>query len=195
MTGMHAPRDAAKLRSLVAAVAKGEEEALGEFYDATVGRTYGIALRITRRTDEAEEVLCDVYLQVWRQAERFDAERGSVLAWLASIARSRALDRLRRRDPAELRGDPVEEWRPSQSVGDDPESLVAAVEEGTALHEALRGLSEAQQQLLGLAYFRGLSHSEIAAHTGLPLGTVKTHIRRGLKALARAMPDPDGSPE
>ena len=80
----------------------------------------------------------------------------------------------------------------------DPSGLpapLAASERLVLLHEALRGLSEAQQQLLGLAYFRGLSHSEIAAHTGLPLGTVKTHIRRGLQALARAMPDPDGSPE
>lgn len=191
MRAMSDPREDARLRSLVAAVAKGDEDALGDLYDATVGRTNAIALRITRRREDAEEVVCDVYLQIWRQAARFDPERGSVLAWLASIARSRALDLLRRREPSTLRGAPVDEEHVAIELGADPESLVSAVQEGSALHAALRGLSEAQQKLLGLAYFRGLSHAEIAAEAGLPLGTVKTHIRRGLQALARALPDPD----
>jgi RNA polymerase sigma-70 factor (ECF subfamily) len=180
--------DDARLRSLVAATAEGDQEAFGELYDATAGRSYAIALRITRRVEDAEEVVCDVYHQVWRQAARFDAARGSVLGWLATIARSRALDRLRRRDPAEVRTDPLEDARHAFDPGEDPESLVSGVQEGTRLHGALRELSDVQQRLLGLAYFQGLSHSEIAAHTSLPLGTVKTHIRRALQALGRALP-------
>ncbi len=181
--------DDPRLRSLVSAVAAGDAEALGELYDATAGRTYAIALRITRRTDEAEEVVCDVYHQVWRQAGRFDPARGSVPGWLATIARSRALDRIRRRDPAELRAEPAE--TPGGSASPDPESLLAAVEEGTALHRALRELTDEQQRMLAFAYFEGLSHSEIAARTGAPLGTVKTHIRRGLQTLARLLPAVD----
>jgi len=180
--------DDPRLRHLVTSIAKGDQEALGELYDATVGRSYAIALRITRSVEDAEEVVCDVYHQVWRQAERFDPERGRVLGWLASIARSRALDKLRRRDPAELRADPIDEDRSAAVLGEDPESLVSAVQEGTALHGALRELSEVQQKLLGLAYFRGLSHSEISEETGLALGTVKTHIRRALQTLARVLP-------
>ncbi len=175
------------LRSQLRAIAGGDERAFAAFYDATVGVVYGLALRILRDVQEAEEVVSDAYLQVWRQAARFDATRGAPRAWLVTIARSRALDTLRRRDPAEPREDAEALADLDCADGPDPTDWLCAMERGTALHTALAGLSQEQRQLLALAYFRGLSHQEISDHTGMPLGTVKTHLRKGIDALRAAL--------
>jgi RNA polymerase sigma-70 factor (ECF subfamily) len=177
----------APLVDLVKRVATGDDAALGELYDATVGRVNGLALRILRSVPEAEEVVADVFHQVWRQAARFDPARGTAAAWIATIARTRALDRLRQLRRADREhGDATPEHDGAPDAG--PEDLLLTVERGSAVHAALRTLAPVQRELLGLAFFRGLSHGEIAEATALPLGTVKTHIRRGLLALQDQLP-------
>lgn len=177
----------ARLRALIARVAGQDEAALGELYDLTHGRVHGIALRITRRREVAEEVTEDAYWQVWRQALRFDPARGNALAWLLTIARSRALDTLRRADPAEMHPEPQTLAETALAPDGDPQDLLAATQRDRALHAALATLDALPRQLLALAFFRGLTHEEIAAQTALPLGTVKSHIRRALAALKGAL--------
>lgn len=173
--------DGADLVALLARIAKQDQRALATFYDETAGRVYGLALRIARSEALAEETSGDVYVQVWKNAASYDTERGHPLAWLMVITRSRALDQLRRVDPAESHAEP--ELLAEAVDENDPRNLLAAVQEHGALHAALAGLPAVQRQLLALAFFQGLTHSEIAAHTRLPLGTVKTHVRRALQTL------------
>ncbi len=171
------------LRSLLARVANGEVDALASFYDATVARVYAVAYRITRDAPAAEEVVSDVYLQLWRNTARYDAARGPVIAWLLVMCRSRALDSLRRRDPAELHPAP-EELRPDlDRVDNDPFDDFAALERASHVHTAIATLDARSQRLLALAFFQGLSHHEIADRTGLPLGTVKTVLRTAMRKI------------
>lgn len=173
----------AHLRDLLSAICRRDRAAFEEFYDATTGRVLSFVTRIVRLHDVAEEVVSDVYLQVWRQAGRFDQARGNVLAWLMTISRSRALDALRRMNVAPTSGaapvTDIAEAGESESLQD----LLAAIEERTALHSALERLDPDHRQLLALAFFRGYSHSELAEFTGKPLGTVKTQVRRTLIKL------------
>lgn len=163
------------------------QAALGQFYDFTVGRVYGVALRIVRRAELAEEVVSDVYMQVWRDAARYDDTRGKVLGWLLVIARSRALDLLRRQDEAFSHPEPWELATDCENGRDNPQDLLEATQTGSAVHTAMLTLSPLQRQLLSLAFFRGLTHSEIVEHSGIPLGSVKTHIRRALAILREAL--------
>jgi RNA polymerase sigma factor (sigma-70 family) len=171
------------LRSCIAAVGRGDEAAFGALYDATLGRVYGLALRITRNAQSAEEVAEDAYWQVWRQALRFDPARGNAMAWLLTIVRSRALDSLRRDDEATAHPEPETLIAADAAPEGDPQDLLAATQRDRALHAALATLEPLPRQLLALAFFRGLTHEEIAAQTVLPLGTVKSHIRRALTTL------------
>jgi RNA polymerase sigma-70 factor (ECF subfamily) len=175
-----------ELQSLLKQVAAGDQAAFASFYDATSARVYGLAQRIVRSEVDAEEVVGDVYLQAWRQADRYDAARGTPLGWLLALARSRALDRLRRRDPAVPSADP-HAGTPAHDDGLGPESLLLAVERGSQVHAALALLRPIQQDLLDLAFWRGLTHQEIAAEVGMPLGTVKSHIRKAMQVLADAL--------
>ncbi len=172
-----------RLRALIARIAKQDEAALGELYDATQGRVHGVALRITRNVQLAEEVAEDTFWQVWRQALRYDESRGNAMAWLLTIARSRALDALRRDDEAEAHPEPEALLADAPSGEGDPQDLLAATERDRAVHAALATLDVLPRQLLALAFFRGLTHEEIAAQTALPLGTVKSHIKRSLAVL------------
>lgn len=172
--------DEASLQARIARIVRQDEHALAELYDALAGRVYGLALRITRQVQTAEEVTEDAFWQVWRQAPRFDPTRGSVLSWILTIARSRALDALRRRDPAEALD---ERCLADLEAGSNPQDLLQAVQQHHRLHAALAGLDALPRQLLALAFFRGLSHEEIACQMQLPLGTVKSHIRRALLRL------------
>ena len=175
--------DEARLRGWIGAIARGDEKALGELYDATLGRVYGLALRITCNAHAAEEVAEDVYWQVWRQALRFDPARGNAMTWLLTIARSRALDSLRREDEADAHPQPETLIAFEAAQEGDPQNLLEATQRSHALHAALETLDVLPRQLLALAFFRGLTHEEIAEQTALPLGTVKSHIRRALTAL------------
>lgn len=172
-----------RCRELLAALVKRDQNAMETLYNMTIGRAYGVVLRMTGRHDAAEDVMAEVYWQVWQQAERYDPRRGSALGWLLTICRSRVLDYLRRRDKAELHPDP-HELRPEFDVGNEvPPDLLIALERDSALYAALSSLSSQQRQLIALAFFRGLSHQEIADFLGMPLGSVKTHLRKALGAL------------
>jgi len=176
------------LRGMLIAIARRDEATLEAFYDLTVGRVYGLALRITRRPEAAEEVASDVYLQIWRDAARYDPSRGRVLTWLLTVCRSRAIDSLRRRDEAESLPED-EELNATDTVSSQPEELLATVQNHTALHRALELLTPLQRQLLALAFFRGLTHEEIAQRSQLPLGSVKTHVRKALGILRAHLGD------
>jgi RNA polymerase sigma-70 factor (ECF subfamily) len=174
--------DAAPLIALFERIITRDEKALAKLYEQTIGRVYGLALRISRNEAAAEEIAEDVYLQVWKNAATYSAERGHPLAWMMVITRSRALDYLRREDPAESHPEP-ETLADYAEADNDPRDLLESMQDNTALHAAIAALPALQRQLLALAFFQGLSHSEIASHAQLPLGTVKTHLRRALQSL------------
>ena len=178
--------DAGPLVDLLRGIAGGEQRALARLHELTIGRVYGLALRIVRKPEAAEEIAGDVYLQVWKSASSFTEERGHPLAWLMVITRSRALDHLRRADDAESHPDP-ESLAHYALDENDPHNLLAATQSNAALRAALADLSPMQRQLLALAFFQGMSHSDIAGHMRMPLGTVKTHVRRALAALHAAL--------
>ena len=165
---------------LLIAIAKGDEKALARFYDATVGRVYGLALRIVRHREAAEEVVEDVYMQVWQQASRYDVTRGKPLTWLLTICRSRALDYLRRDDEAIAHPEPETLIAEPYVENSDPQDILLTLEQNSRLYGVLQNLMPVQRQLLALAFFRGMTHQEIADHTKLPLGTVKSHVRKAL---------------
>ena len=162
----------------------GEIAALGELYDRHSPLLYGVALRILRNLPDAEDVLQEAWVQVWNQCAKFDPERGSVASWLVTIARTRALDRLRRnttRDRAEL------ETLPSGSRP-NPEDSAARGKLKDRLGRALASLDPKQRQVLEIAYFEGLSQSQIASRLGAPLGSVKYWARQGLIRLKEILP-------
>lgn len=174
----------APLAALIARLVERDEQALTLLYDATLPRVWSIVLRHAHGNwAVAEEVVEDVYWQVWRDALRFDPARGPPLAWLLTIARSRAIDAQRR----ELRlrssdgGAAVEATDPAPQ----PPELLALTREAQRLHLALAQLKGQERELLVLAFFRGLTHHEIALKTALPPGTVKSRIRRSLLMLRR----------
>lgn len=172
-------------RDLLVRIAQRDERALATFYDATSGRVYALALRITREPPTAEEVAADVYLQVWQQAQRYDPQRGRASTWLLTLCRSRAIDHLRRRGRADAYADPTA-LRPDLYVeAHEPADFLSTVQDGTRVHAALAELGETERRLLALAFFEGLSHSEIAAQTGIPLGSAKTILRRAMQTMRR----------
>jgi RNA polymerase sigma factor (sigma-70 family) len=171
-----------ELAAVMAGVAAGEQRALERFYRLTIGKVFGLALRIVRNRASAEEVAEDVYVQIWHRAATYDPQRGSPLGWALTICRSRAIDSLRRADKAILDPDPTERLDAIAQIVPGLQDLLQASQEN-ALHAALNRLQAVQRQLLSLAFFRGLTHLEIAATTHLPLGTIKSHIRRALATL------------
>lgn len=185
-----------QLAGLVLRVCDQHEPSLARLYEATSGRVHGLVLRIVRLGALAEEVVEDVFWQVWREAPRFDAARGRVLAWLLAIARSRAIDALRRNErmrAAEVAVDDdgtLEALAADPGRSDDPFDLVGAAQHHARLHALLAGLEPLPRQLLALAFMRGCTHEEIAEQTGLALGTVKSHIRRTLVTLRNLFADP-----
>ena len=169
--------------SLVSRMANRDEAALGQLYDLTVKRLHAFALRIVRDPGLAEEVTEDALFQAWREANRFDANRGKVITWLMTICRSRALDALRRVDVAECVEDPDVFRSHETSLMAEPEYLTTKYETGNAVDVALRRLPPNERQAVCLAFFRGLTHQEIADHWQMPLGTVKTLMHRAFVQL------------
>ncbi|MCB1890323.1 MAG: sigma-70 family RNA polymerase sigma factor [Rhodocyclaceae bacterium] len=181
------PSDQAALKALVERMRSRDEAALGALYDLTLGRVHGLVVRIVGDPMLAEEVVEDVYFAAWTQAARYDASRAAPLGWLLMMARSRALDALRRRDEA------MSHPEPTQLLASEPHSdasapdLIDLARDNRRLHEALGRLDAVPRQLVALSFFRGLSHEEIANQASLPLGTVKSHIRRALATLRGAL--------
>ncbi len=177
----------AALAALIRRMSAADEPAFAAFYDATLGKVYGLALRITGRPDAAEDVVAEVYHQAWRQAASYDPARGRPLTWLLTLTQSRALDNLRRRDAADSHPEPETLAEAQTDATSDPLDLLLTLERDSAIHGALARIVPIQRQLLALAFYRDLSHREIADHAHLPLGTVKTHIRKALLALHSAL--------
>jgi RNA polymerase sigma-70 factor (ECF subfamily) len=174
---------------LVERMARHDERALRDFYDRHGGPVYSLALAVVGERADAEEVVADAFSQAWRTAEHFDPARGSVAAWLATITRTRALDLVRargRRARALTRaalGNSEGLAAPIASAGDAPDRGVERQEVRRLVQRSLAELSEPQRRVIELAYFGGLTHTEIAAELQEPLGTVKTRLRAGLEKL------------
>jgi RNA polymerase sigma factor (sigma-70 family) len=181
--------DGEGLAALLTRIMRQDQEAMASLYQCLSGRVYALALRITRQVAGAEEVMQDTFWQVWRQAPRFDPCRGSAIAWVLTIARSRALDRLRAsaHDVLESKCQHSEEPIEFADSDADPMDLLLAVERDSCLHAVLETLDPLKRQLIALAFYRGWSHEEIAAGLELPLGTVKSHFRRTLAAMKPAL--------
>jgi RNA polymerase sigma-70 factor (ECF subfamily) len=173
----------AELSILLQAVVQRDEAALGRLYDLTVNRVYSLAYALTGNRADAEEIVGDVYFQVWQRAEQYDPARGAVTAWLLIQCRSLTLDLLRRRRSQSLKIVRLAALGDEAAAGDPVGDLLALVQDGSAVQRALAELSERQRRLIALAFFDDLSHQEIAEAVNLPLGTVKSHIRRGLQVL------------
>lgn len=166
----------------MARIAQKDEEALSALYDRYSGLVFSTAKRILHRTGEAEEILQDVFYQIWETAERFDPERGSLAGWLLVAARNRAISKLRGK----------REW--AGELDENGVTLSVEIESRAAqnlLLDRVRGvmenLPEGQREALECAYFEGMSHTEIAQKTGQPLGTVKTRIRSALERLKKVL--------
>ncbi len=170
------------LTACLAGIQEHNEDALSQFYDQTINGVYGLALRITGKAEEAEEVVSDVYLQVWEQADRYHNEKGSIMGWLLTICRSRAIDRYRKQQQSSAEISDTQCPEITDSVG-SPEYLLANTQQYSSINHALQKLSSVQRQLISLAFFRGFTYQEIADYIDMPLGTVKSHIRRSLSGL------------
>ena len=175
-------RDAESDRALVARVEARDAEALGVLYDRHSARLLGLAQRIVGDTGEAEEVLQEVFLHVWKAAATYDPSRGPVLAWLLVATRSRSIDRVRSRRPAGAGARSLED-APEAASREDVEADAATREWEDQCRAAIAELPADQRRALELAYFEGLTQQEIAEATASPLGTVKTRVRLGLMKL------------
>jgi RNA polymerase sigma-70 factor (ECF subfamily) len=171
------------LAKLVEEAARGDQTALASLYEQTGPLVYGLALKILGDQFAAEDVTIDVYTQVYQQGARFDPSRGNPSAWLVTLTRSRAIDRLRMEAQRRTRERPLEEAMGVAAAATDPEEWSTASEVRDILRAALAALTPEQRQVIDLAYYAGLTHSEIAARLNQPLGTVKTRIRTGMMIL------------
>ena len=168
--------------ALMQRAASGDHVALAELYDASSPMVFGLALRILGDRDAAEDAVVEVYAQAWRDAKSFDSRRGTPASWLLTLTRSRAIDmrRSRRHDQS---ADPLESAAEVRSAAPDPEEASSAAEQRRFVRGALGGLKSEQREAIELAYYSGLSHTEIAVKLGQPLGTIKTRIRLGMMRM------------
>jgi RNA polymerase sigma-70 factor (ECF subfamily) len=179
----------AKRSDLIGQIQDRQQEALRALYDQLAPLVHALALRIVNDRAEAEEVLGETFWQVWNSAQNYDATRGTIEAWIFSIARSRALDRLRarkRREVSMALHDTAQQVAP-RGQAPIPEELTLQGERARAVATALNGLSAEQRLPIELAYYEGLSQTEIAGRLGQPLGTIKTRIRLGLLRLRHVL--------
>jgi RNA polymerase sigma-70 factor (ECF subfamily) len=168
------------LEHLIARSALGDRGAFRELYRAAAPKLFGVALRILRREDWAEEVLQECFVSFWRHAPDYNASRAAPMTWMTSIVRNRCLDWLRRPNPEPLAEEALEAL---ESDNPGPLALLEQGRDSAALARCLRALEARQRQAIALAFFDGLSHAELAQHLRQPLGTVKTWVRRGLARL------------
>lgn len=184
----HLPGDGAPdLRALLAGVRAGREVALSDLFRATSGRVLGLALRMLGDRHAAEEVVLDVFDRVWRSVDTFDADRGSPLVWLLGMTRNRCIDGLRRRAKTPD-ADDIASWATSLGHRDPgPDEWVLRDERAALVRAAAQALPRGQREAITAAYFGGLSQSEIAQTLDVPLGTVKSRIRKGLAGLRLAL--------
>lgn len=170
---------------LVSAIGRGDRAALAALYDEVAGPLYSLACRILVDATEAEDLVQDIFLQLWHNAASYQADRGTVFSWLVTLARNRAIDRLRmRRRRGELLTEAAPDLKPAGDADAfDSGSALWVKEKAGAVRAALAALPADQQQAIELAFFSGLTHPQIAERLNEPLGTIKARIRRGLLQL------------
>jgi len=168
---------------LINAVARGERQAFEQLYEAAGPRLYGVAMQLMRSPERAEEALQEAFVKIWHNAADYHQGRGSVMTWMSSIVRYRCIDLLRSISAKEDRQDSLdEEGAPVLIAPEHPEDP-----ENLALERCMDTLERDDLQYIHLAYYRGMTHAEIQSHTGTPLGTIKSWIRRGLQRLKRCL--------
>jgi RNA polymerase sigma-70 factor (ECF subfamily) len=174
------------LADLLRQAGRADEAAFARLYDATAARVHGLALRVVRDPAQAEEVTQEAFLEIWRTASRFDPDRGSALSWLLTITHRTAVDRVRSAEASSRRDTSYHQQH--QSVDHDTTSEAAQASlEAHRVRSAMATLTEVQREAVGLAYFGGYTHTEVAKMLDLPVGTAKTRIRDGLIRLRDTM--------
>ncbi|MGI9428922.1 MAG: sigma-70 family RNA polymerase sigma factor [Bythopirellula sp.] len=177
--------------ALMEAIRGGDHQAFAQLYDRHAAQIYTLCLRVLHRDSEAEAVVSDVFWEIWQKPAGFDATRGSCRTYLLTVARSRAIDRWRasatRSRKTEDAGKASAEQTLDDQLREDPAQRALASERQQAVRQEIQRLESRQRDALQLAYFEGLTHREIAEQLELPLGTVKTHIRNGLRILRSAL--------
>jgi RNA polymerase sigma-70 factor (ECF subfamily) len=172
---------------LVAAMARGDEQAASRLYDRHSAVMYGLALRMVGESADADEVVLEAFAQAWRDAARYDRSRGSVVGWLTTMARTRALDLIRARSRrAKMTDAAATQLDAPAAMGEgfrSADTMLDDADRATAVATALNGLPDAQRRAIELAFFEGLTHPEVAERLREPLGTVKTRIRLGMQKL------------
>ena len=172
--------------ALLHRVARGDQAAFGDLYDLTAPRVLGMVLRLVIDRAQSEEVTQEVFLEIWQSASRFDPNKGKAMTWVLTMARRRAIDRIRSSQAARDRDTRIG-VRDFQAEYDDVAESAELRIEGKKVDAAMRELSDAQRLVISLAYYGGQSHSEIADNLGVPIGTVKTRLRDGMIRLRTVM--------
>ena len=180
--GTGAPELAALLRSS----SRGDQASFARLYDATASRVHGLVLRVVRDPAQAEEVTQEAFLEIWRTASRFDSDRGSALSWLMTIGHRKAVDRVRAAEASSRRDTKYHDQTQPVAHDETAEAVTASLE-AQRVRQALESLTAAQREAIGLAYFGGYTHTEVATMLDLPVGTAKTRIRDGLIRLRDTM--------
>uniref|UniRef100_UPI003F84C502 sigma-70 family RNA polymerase sigma factor n=1 Tax=Cupriavidus ulmosensis TaxID=3065913 RepID=UPI003F84C502 len=180
------PADADRLAALLQGAAMGDRQALRQLYDQTATKLFGLALRITNRHDWAEDVVQESFVSIWHHAGDYRPHLAAPMTWMTAIVRNRALDCLRRQAAARASqmvelDDTLGEWLADDAAG--PAELALASQEARALNQCLQRLEQPQRQAISLAYLKDMSHSELSEQLQVPLGTIKSWIRRGLERL------------
>jgi RNA polymerase sigma-70 factor (ECF subfamily) len=177
------------LQQLLARVALGDRTAFRRLYDATAPSLFGVALRIVRQRDRAEEVLQDAFVNAWNRAAGYQAALSQPMTWLTAIVRNRALDELRsaRQNADSMDDQEGEGVAAIEDTQPGPLGLLEQAADALAIRDCLDAIEGSQRQCLALVYYHGYSHSEVAAHVGSPIGSVKVWLRRGLDKLKRCL--------
>lgn len=186
MAGPPATDRSTRLAHLLSRVALGDQAAFGEFYGLTSAHLYGVALRILKDAAAAEEILQEAYVNVWHHAGAYEVAKSQPLTWLTSIVRNRCLDQLRRREIDTISMTPDDDEAPPFDLPSDamsPAEMLMAGAEARSVRECVDTLDAGPKQAIALAFYQGLSHTELAVHLREPLGTVKSWVRRGLERL------------
>lgn len=186
---MTAPLQKLSDSALVNQLTAGDENALSAIYDRYSAMLFGMLMRILNNKQTAEEVLQDIFLQLWRNAAKFDSSRGSLPAWLLVIGRNRAISRLRGRPSLEILEETEGLYANTLASSQNIEDEASRTQVMEKLKTALGELPEEQRQAVELAYFQGMTQTEIATRTGSPLGTVKTRIRTAMHSLKKILDD------
>jgi RNA polymerase sigma-70 factor (ECF subfamily) len=176
----------ARLASLLRRSSLGDQAAFAELYDATAARVHGLVLRVVRDPAQAEEVTQEAFLEIWRTAARYDESRGNAISWLLTIGHRKAVDRVRSAEASSRRDTKYLDTHHRVAHDETAEAVTTTMEAQRVRHAMLQ-LTDAQREAIGLAYFGGYTHTEVASMLDLPVGTAKTRIRDGLIRLRDAM--------